>query len=122
MSIIKKMNSKEKGNRGEDLAVEDYVSRGYRVLDRNFRCPYGEIDAVLEKDDCIVFLEVKVVDFSGLESLSDLVGRVKQKRIRKSAGNYLILKKLQNKDFRFDVAAVLSDIKSVTSFENAFTE
>lgn len=116
------MNSKEKGNRGEDLAVEDYVSRGYRVLDRNFRCPYGEIDAVLEKDDCIVFLEVKVVDFSGLESLSDLVGRVKQKRIRKSAGNYLILKKLQNKDFRFDVAAVLSDIKSVTSFENAFTE
>ena len=122
MSIIKKMTSKEKGNRGEDLAVADYVARGYRVLDRNFRCRYGEIDAVLEKDNRIVFLEVKVVDFSGMESLSDLIGKVKQKRIRESARNYLTLKNLQNRDFRFDVAAVLSDIKSVTSFENAFTE
>ena len=122
MSIIKKMTSKEKGNRGEDLAVADYVARGYRVLDRNFRCLYGEIDAVLEKDNRIVFLEVKVVDFSGMESLPDLIGKVKQKRIRESARNYLTLKNLQNRDFRFDVAAVLSDIKSVTSFENAFTE
>lgn len=116
------MTSKEKGNRGEDLAVADYVARGYRVLDRNFRCLYGEIDAVLEKDNRIVFLEVKVVDFSGMESLPDLIGKVKQKRIRESARNYLTLKNLQNRDFRFDVAAVLSDIKSVTSFENAFTE
>lgn len=116
------MTSKEKGNRGEDLAVSDYVARGYRVLDRNFRCRYGEIDAVLEKENRIVFLEVKVVDFSGLESLPDLIGRTKQRHIRESARNYLSTKNWQNRDFRFDVAAVLSDIKSVTIFENAFTE
>ena len=116
------MNSKEKGNRGEDLAVAEYERNGYRILARNFRCRYGEIDAVLEKENRIVFLEVKVVDFSGLESLPDLTGQTKQRHIRESARHYLSTKKLQNRDFRFDVAAVLSDIKSVTIFENAFTE
>ena len=51
----KSVTSKEKGNRGEDLAVSDYVNRGYRILERNYRCPYGEIDAVLEKNSLIVF-------------------------------------------------------------------
>ena len=118
----KSVTSKEKGNRGEDLAVSDYVNRGYRILERNYRCPYGEIDAVLEKNSLIVFLEVKVVDFSGMESLADLINARKRKKISESARHYLTVKKQENRDFRFDVAAVLSDIKSVTTFENAFTE
>lgn len=116
------MTSKEKGNFGEQLAVDDYLNRGYRLLERNFRCSYGEIDAIFEKEGRIIFLEVKVVDFSGLESLSDLVGKTKQRHIAESAREYLMIKKLENRDFRFDVAAVLSDIRSVTRFENAFTE
>ena len=116
------VTSKEKGDRGETLAVADYEKRGYRLLERNYRCLYGEIDAVLEKGALIVFLEVKVVDFSGMESLSDLINARKRKKISESARHYLTVKKEENRDFRFDVAAVLSDIKSVTTFENAFTE
>lgn len=116
------MNSKEKGDKGEILAIEDYESQGYILLQKNYRCSYGEIDAILQKDSMIVFLEVKVVDFSGLESLAELVGVQKQKRIRESANAFLLEKNLLNRDFRFDVAAVLSDTKKVMRFENAFTE
>jgi putative endonuclease len=49
----------ELGQRGERIAERHLVARGLTVLDRNWRCPQGEIDLVLRDGDETVFVEVK---------------------------------------------------------------
>ena len=44
---------------GESMAADYLQARGYRVIARNARTPYGEIDLVAEKDDLTIFVEVK---------------------------------------------------------------
>jgi putative endonuclease len=53
--------TRELGRRGEELAAEHFVRLGYRVLARNHRTRWGELDLVLadEADHTIVFCEVK---------------------------------------------------------------
>ena len=45
--------------KGENLAAEYLNKSGYKIIDRNFRKGYGEIDIVCIKDDILVFVEVK---------------------------------------------------------------
>ena len=47
------------GRTGERLAAEALSSRGYCILERNFRCRHGEIDLVAEEEHDLVFVEVK---------------------------------------------------------------
>lgn len=47
------------GRRGEELAAGYLTSRGYRILDRNWRCPQGEIDIVARRGRGTAFIEVK---------------------------------------------------------------
>ncbi len=49
------------GSLGEELAVRFLVKRGYNILDRNYRRPWGELDIVAEKEGKIHFVEVKSV-------------------------------------------------------------
>lgn len=60
MSIRREMINKCKiGALGEELAVEFLKGRGYCILARNYRCPYGEIDIIATKDRTVAFIEVK---------------------------------------------------------------
>jgi putative endonuclease len=56
---MKRQQREFMGRRGEDLAVEWMMSRGWRILDRRRRTPVGEIDIVAQDGDCLVFAEVK---------------------------------------------------------------
>ena len=47
------------GKRGEDIACAFLVSRGYEIIDRNWRCPTGEIDIVARHANSLVVVEVK---------------------------------------------------------------
>lgn len=47
------------GRRGEQLTADHLVARGMSILDRNWRCPQGEIDVVARDGDETVFVEVK---------------------------------------------------------------
>jgi len=49
----------ELGRAGEDRAAAYLVSRGYVILDRNWRCPHGEIDIVAARGDRLAVVEVK---------------------------------------------------------------
>ncbi|CAH0161391.1 MULTISPECIES: YraN family protein [unclassified Microbacterium] len=49
----------ELGRAGEDRAAKHLSTRGYRILDRNWRCTQGEIDIVAERDGTICIVEVK---------------------------------------------------------------
>ena len=47
------------GTRGEGVAREYLKTKGYRIVDANFRCPWGEVDIVAQEGVCLVFVEVR---------------------------------------------------------------
>ncbi|MFZ4438247.1 MAG: YraN family protein, partial [Syntrophales bacterium] len=47
------------GKKGEELAAAYLEEAGYRIIERNYRCLFGEIDMVAEEGETLVFVEVK---------------------------------------------------------------
>jgi putative endonuclease len=99
-------SGKDTGRKGEELAVNFLRKAGYRVVERNYRCRFGEIDIVAMEGGTIVFVEVKSrrTERFGDPQLS--VGRDKQKKISRIALNYLQEKNIATRNARFDVVAV----------------
>ena len=81
------------GRYGEDRAARWYESHGYTVVDRNWRTPSGELDLVVVggPDDApeLVVVEVKTRSSSRFGSPLEAVGRDKQRRLRRLAGEWL---------------------------------
>lgn len=53
------MKRRETGILGEKIARDFLTSRGYRILETNYRCPHGEVDIIAWHRDCLVFVEVR---------------------------------------------------------------
>lgn len=47
------------GKKGEDIASSHLQNHGYRIIERNFKARYGEIDIIAIKENTLVFIEVK---------------------------------------------------------------
>jgi len=109
----------ELGRVGEDLAAAWYRARGYRVVERNWRAPIGEIDLVVRKGRVVVIAEVKTrrTDAFGVPALA--VDVAKQQRLRRLAAAWLAASRVRRRvDVRFDVVSVTGD--RVDVYENAF--
>jgi putative endonuclease len=76
----------ELGSRGERIAERQLVRRGLTVLDRNWRCPQGEIDLVLMDGDETVFVEVKTRSSVAFGHPLEAITAVKLARLRRLAG------------------------------------
>ncbi len=86
-----------------------YQERGYRVVDRNWRCRAGELDLVLRRGGLVVFCEVKTRSSDAFGLPAEAVGRQKQQRIRVLAARWLDESPSPAAEIRFDVASVLAD-------------
>ena len=74
------MNNRRKslGTYGERLVEKQYIKRGYRLLDRNYRCRFGEIDLIFQKEDKLYFVEVRTK--SSLARHCRRIGQLAKKR------------------------------------------
>ena len=95
-----------RGRWGEDVAASHYERRGYVVLDRNWRSPSGELDLVVERDDVVVFVEVKARRTARYGPPAAAVGAEKRRRIRRLALEWLEATGHRRTDIRFDVVAI----------------
>lgn len=96
----------EIGAEGEDLAVKKLKKSGYRIIQKNYRTKFGEIDIVAEDKDCLVFVEVKRRS-TGIFGVSfDAVGNRKKGHIIRTAQCYLKEFKCENRKTRFDVVGI----------------
>lgn len=94
------------GKLGEKLAEKFLVSRGFRILYRNFSTPFGEIDLIAEQNEHIVFLEVKTrISERFGPPLSSITGK-KQKQILKNCRYYIRRYGLREKPYRIDVVGI----------------
>jgi putative endonuclease len=94
------------GKTGEKLAAAHLVEAGYRIIEQNYHCCFGEIDIVAEEKDTLVFVEVKSRRSDAYGSPQLAVGREKQKKISRIALHYLSEHHLRHRPARFDVVAV----------------
>ncbi|WP_436326157.1 YraN family protein [Brevibacterium sp. FAM 27836] len=83
------MRKQALGDRGEDLAAAYLEHAGLVIVERNFRCPRGELDIIARDGDTAVFVEVKTRRTAALGSPLEAVTRAKLTRIRMLAGIWL---------------------------------
>lgn len=98
------------GRAAEDHALDRLQREGYRLLERNFRCPGGEIDLVMLTGDELVFVEVRYRSRDAFGDGGESVDRHKQRRLRIAAETWL--QKHHDFDFRycrFDVISVTGE-------------
>ncbi len=114
--------SRELGGRGEAWAVRRLEQLGYRIVERNYRCPLGEIDCVAVHRGTVVFLEVKARATAAYGDPLEAVDRRKRRKLTRLAQYYVAEKNLHGAPLRFDVVAVRVDggEPRVDVIENAF--
>ncbi len=100
------MSRYSKGKQGENAAAEYLAGSGIRILERNFRCPLGEIDLVAKDGRTIVFVEVRARQADGLCSPEESITVYKRRRLTRAALWYLKQRGLLDSHARFDVIAI----------------
>ena len=98
----------EIGALGEQLAVDHLTSLGLRVLTRNWRCRYGELDVIAADDAAriVVFIEVKTRTGDQFGGVSQAVTPTKMRRLRRLAGLWLAAQHGSWAAVRIDVIGV----------------
>jgi len=94
------------GREGEEIACRHLRNQGYVILERNFRCSYGEIDIIARQGDVLVFVEVRSRRSAHFGEPLDSVGPVKQRKLSRIALCYIQKHRLEDRQARFDVLGV----------------
>ena len=104
------MSTKALGDQGEDLAGDYLLAHGYQLLDRRWRCRYGELDLVArDAGGTICFVEVKLRSSGRAGLPREAVDRRKREKLRAAAAWYLSQHGLGEATARFDVAEIYTD-------------
>jgi putative endonuclease len=115
---------KELGARGEKLAARFLKRRGYKIIQRNYRCKLGEIDIIAQQDKTIVFVEVRTKQTERFGAPQYSITATKRRQISKVALSYIREKRLMGQSCRFDVMAVIFSPESrkprIDHIQNAF--
>ena len=113
------MNTRTKGNIGEDLAAKHLKKHGYKIVERNYTCQFGEVDIVAKHQNYYVFLEVKSRKSTDFGLPRYAVNTRKQQTIIACAKWWLARNELMGVPVRFDVVEVVGE--HVNVIQNAFS-
>lgn len=94
------------GSRAENAAARHLRALGYRILVRNYACPFGELDLIALDGACVVFVEVRSTQADDPAQPAASVDHAKQQRLTKLALHFLQQHRLFDRASRFDVLAV----------------
>lgn len=110
------------GRAGEAAAAKHLQSLGYRILNRNWTCPAGELDLVCAKADTIVFVEVKTRLSNVAAEPEDNITPAKRRKLTALARAWLDARGKPDFVYRFDaISVVFTDgSPTVNHIEEAF--
>lgn len=108
IDMSKDKNYIEFGSYAERIAEKFLNSRNYKILDRNYRKPWGEVDIIAEKDEIIIFVEVKASDKPALKGFEPekRVNTNKIKRIKRAAQTYIQQNNFDDISWQIDLIAI----------------
>lgn len=109
------------GALGESIAQKFLENKRYKIIEKNYRNKYGEIDLVCQKDDILVFVEVKTRKGEEFGTPEDAFKKEKIKRLIKNAQGYFKKSKVMLKS-RIDAICIVLDkdekLKRISHYEN----
>ena len=98
------------GKRGEDIAASFLTRNGFTIMDRNWRCRYGEIDIIAMRDDFVHIIEVKTRRISQDGYPEESITDAKLARIAHLAELYLNQK---HRAVEYQIDAILIDVLDI---------
>lgn len=110
------------GKWGEDTVTVYLTGRGYEIVTRNARTPYGEIDIVAKQDDIYIFVEVKTLTSSKNFFPEQNVTARKREHMLAAGAHYAAENAIDH--WQIDVISVEGKLglePKITHFENAVT-
>lgn len=107
------------GKKGERIARRYLFFKGYKILEKNYKCPMGEIDIIAEKKGTVAFIEVKSRLTDRYGSPSEAVDEKRRQRYIRSALFYFSGREI-DRTVRFDVIEVFKGRVNhiISAFEN----
>lgn len=119
---MKYYNKQRIGGAGEQLVAEWLENKGYTIVCRNYKRPYGEIDLIVRNKTELCFVEVKT-RISPSFAISEVMVTSKRRKIIRTAQDFLARHAHENMICRFDVALVRPDEPDVITYiPNAFNQ
>ncbi|MBI5614505.1 YraN family protein [Candidatus Gottesmanbacteria bacterium] len=107
------------GKRGENIAATYLKNHGYRVIERNFKKRYGEIDCIALKDNILIFVEVKTRIGITFGRPEEAVTKRKLQEVIQTGQYYALLHPQLPTSQRVDVIAIiLNEDERILSFEH----
>ena len=94
------------GQRGETLAAAYLSNRGYKILHRNWRCAGGELDLIVEKEQTLIFVEVRSRSSHRFGTPEVSITPAKQTRLIELSYAYLQQEQPSHPNWRIDVVAI----------------
>ena len=110
------------GKEGERIAEAYLRKKGYKIIERNFRCALGELDLIVLDRRVLVFVEVKTRTGNSFGTPFEAVEFRKQQKMIQAAQYFIAQRRLQQRDSRFDVVGISWPGREpvVEHIENAF--
>ena len=110
------------GRDGERFAERYLQKKGYKLVERNFRCRGGEVDLIVLDHKIVVFVEVKTRSDHRFGTPAEAVESRKQQKMIQAAQFFLNSKGLHERDARFDVVGITwyNGAPQVEHIQNAF--
>ena len=109
-----------RGESAEALAAAFLQRRGFKILTRNYRCRFGEIDLVAESGATLVFVEVRARRSADFGGAAESITAAKRRRIVAAARHYLAA--AGERSARFDVVLVQGEPPQLEWIADAFGE
>lgn len=117
------MKKRETGALGEKIAAEFLRKNGYNILTKNYRCQEGEIDIIAERQETLVFIEVRTKRSWRFGSPEESITQIKKERLKTLAERYGQEHEGLPSNWRIDLVAVEigqgDRVKRIEIIENA---
>ena len=107
----------KKGKDGEDRAEQFLQEKGFEIVARNYRFKRSEIDLIVQKENWLVFVEVRLRNSTAYGHPEETISQAKRKKVMEGAAHYLEETKWSG-NVRYDIVAITG--KEVAHFEDAF--
>jgi putative endonuclease len=117
------MKRRETGMLGENIACDFLGHNGYKIIERNYRCPGGEVDIIARQKETLVFVEVRTKSSRWFGSPEESITEAKMEHLRSVAAYYWQNRPNLPEAWRIDVVAIEMDgrgrVSRIELIENA---
>jgi len=111
----------ELGKKGEQLAVDFLLKKGYKILERNYRFDKAEVDIIAKTKDTLAVIEVKTRSTVNFGDPQDFVKPKQTQNLVKAVDQYININNL-DVEVRFDIIAIVPEgpTFNIEHLEDAF--